>query len=140
MSTSAATPRPAGSRREDPDARRHGDEVPSITSAPESLEDDQARRMRRYLFQMGFRVVCFWGAYLASGWLRWTLVAIAVVIPYIAVILVNAGRDRVQYETSAVVPEGPKELPPLPDGARVVVVDPEPGPDPDPDPHAEEHR
>lgn len=133
MTTSAATPRPAGPRREDPDARRHRDEVPSITDAPEALEDDQARRVRRYLIQMGFRVVCFWGAYLASGWLRWSLVVIAVVIPYIAVILVNAGRDRVQYDTSAMVPDAPKELPPLAEGAHIIVVDPEPDPGPEPD-------
>lgn len=82
--------------------------------------------MRRYLIQMGFRVVCFVGAYFVTGWLRWTLIVFAVVIPYVAVILVNAGRDRVEYESSALVPEAPKELPPLPDGARVVVVDPEP--------------
>jgi hypothetical protein len=123
VSTSAATPRPG--------ARRKDEAVPSITSAPEALEADQARRMRRYLFQMGFRVVCFLGAYLASGWLRWTLVVFAVVIPYIAVILVNAGRDRVQYDTHAVVPEAPRQLPPMPEGAHVV-VDPdarETGPD-----------
>ncbi len=110
--------------------------VPSITSAPEPLADDQARRMRRYLFQMGFRVVCFLGAYLASGWLRWSLVVIAVVIPYIAVVLVNAGRDKVEYDTSIVTPGDPKQLPAAPvdlgaDGAHTVVVDPEPDPGPE---------
>lgn len=110
--------------------------VPSITSVPEPLADDQARRMRRYLFQMGFRVVCFLGAYLASGWLRWSLVVIAVVIPYIAVILVNAGRDKVSYDTSTVTPGDPKQLPAVPvdlgaDGAHIVVVDPEPDPGPE---------
>ncbi|ACZ30446.1 hypothetical protein Xcel_1415 [Xylanimonas cellulosilytica DSM 15894] len=105
--------------------------MPSITNAQEPLADDQARRMRRYLFQMGFRVVCFLGAYAASGWLRWTLVVVAVVIPYIAVILVNAGRDRAQYDVSGVVPQAPRELPAaaqdamVPDGVRVV-VDPDP--------------
>jgi len=86
--------------------------------------------MRRYLFQMGFRVVCFLGAYVASGWLRWSLVVCAVVIPYVAVILVNAGRDKAEPATSAVTPAVPTELPAVaadlgPDGARTVVVDPE---------------
>lgn len=94
--------------------------MPSITSAPEPLADDQARRARRYLMQMGFRVVCFVGAYFASGWLRWTMVAIAIVIPYVAVILVNAGRDKVEYDTSAMLPATPKELPATPDGVDVV--------------------
>ncbi|QAY64718.1 DUF3099 domain-containing protein [Xylanimonas allomyrinae] len=104
--------------------------MPSITNAPQSLADDQSRRMRRYLLQMGFRVVCFLGAYVASGWLRWTLVAFAVVIPYVAVLLVNAGRDKVEYDTSAVAPAQPRELPPARDGAVVVEhvdVDPAPG-------------
>lgn len=126
MSTNAATPRPQTRPGDGSESRRGHDEVPSITTAPESLEDDQARRMRRYLVQMGFRVVCFVGAYFVTGWLRWTLIVFAVVIPYVAVILVNAGRDRVTYESSALVPEAPKELPPLRDGAHVVVVEPEP--------------
>ena len=37
----------------------------AITSAPASLSDDQARRQRRYLIQMGARVVCFVGAIIA---------------------------------------------------------------------------
>jgi hypothetical protein len=136
VSTSAASPRQP--------ARRRDEDVPSITSAPEPLADDQARRTRRYLMQMGFRVVCFIGAYFASGWLRWTMVAIAVVIPYVAVILVNAGRDKVRYDTSAMVPDTPKELPPLPDGAVVVeqvidhVDDPDDGPADRPDDRPEE--
>ncbi len=69
-----------------------------ITSAPEALADDLARRQRRYLWQMGIRVLCF----LAAG-LLWshvpvgvslTLVAAAAVLPYVAVLLANAGRER----------------------------------------------
>jgi hypothetical protein len=86
--------------------------------------------MRRYLIQMGMRVVFFVAAYFVSGWLRWTFVIFAAVIPYIAVLLVNAGRDRVTYETSAVLPDPRRELTELPETARVVVdpdlVDPDP--------------
>jgi hypothetical protein len=88
------------------------DVVHSITTAPEALEADQARRMRRYLYQMGFRAVCFVGAVLTSGWLRWSMVVVAVVIPYLAVIVVNAGRDKVEYDVPSVTPEPPKELAP----------------------------
>ncbi|WP_230684727.1 DUF3099 domain-containing protein [Cellulomonas sp. JZ18] len=75
-----------------------GEEVHRITSAPEPLADDLARRQRRYLWQMGIRVVCF----LAAG-LLWAhvpvvvpivLMAAAVVLPYVAVLLANAGRER----------------------------------------------
>ncbi|MBF0686232.1 MAG: DUF3099 domain-containing protein [Cellulomonas sp.] len=69
-----------------------------ITSAPESLSDDLARRQRRYLWQMGVRVLCF----VAAG-LLWSHVPVAVslalitaaaVLPYVAVLLANAGRER----------------------------------------------
>lgn len=73
-------------------ARR--DESFSITGAQVSLVEDQRARTRRYLFSMGLRTVCFIGAILASGWLRWALVAGAVFLPYFAVVIANAGRKR----------------------------------------------
>jgi len=66
----------------------------SITGAQTSLSEDQRQRTRRYLISMAIRTVCFIGAIVASGWLRWTLVAAAVVLPYVAVVMANAGRRR----------------------------------------------
>jgi hypothetical protein len=86
--------------------------VPSITDAPESLADDQTRRLTRYLVQMGIRVVCILAAvFFAESWLFWVFVVGAVVLPYSAVIFANAGRDRVSYDTSPVTASGPAELP-----------------------------
>ncbi len=68
--------------------------VQSVTSAPQSNADDQGARMRRYLLAMGIRTVCFVLAIVASGWLRWSLVAAAVVLPYVAVVLANAVGPR----------------------------------------------
>lgn len=81
----------------------------SITSAREPLSDDIARRTNRYLWQMSIRVVCFVGALLVDHWTRWLLVAGAVVLPYVAVVLANAGQDRPETGFS---PVGPAELPP----------------------------
>lgn len=92
---------------------RSGEPVPSITSAPEPLADDQARRTRRYLVQMGIRVVCFLGAIAVYGrwpWLTLVLAAAAIVLPYSAVLFANAGRDQAHYDTS------PMEHPQLPPG------------------------
>ena len=50
--------------------------------------------MRKYLISMGIRVVCFVGAALTTGWLRWTLVAAAVLLPLFAVIVANAVKPR----------------------------------------------
>lgn len=111
MSNARATspgPRPSGGRRHGAD---QGAEVPSITSAPEPLEEDQARRTRRYLIQMGIRIVCFVGAVLVDVlWIRLVLVAAAVVLPYSAVLFANAGRDRVSYDTSPMVDVAPTEI------------------------------
>jgi len=66
----------------------------SITGAQTPLSEDQRLRTRRYLISMAIRTVCFIGAIVASGWLRWTLVFGAVILPYVAVIMANAGRKR----------------------------------------------
>lgn len=62
---------------------------------------DQARRERKYLIQMGVRIVCFVAAILvAPSWLTWVFAAAAIVLPYSAVLIANAGRDQAHYDTS----------------------------------------
>lgn len=68
----------------------------SITSASESHEADLNARTRKYLILMAIRMVCFVGAVFAHGWFRWTLVAGAVVLPWIAVLIANAVKRRYQ--------------------------------------------
>ncbi|HYQ74101.1 DUF3099 domain-containing protein [Cellulomonas sp.] len=79
-------------------SRRNPEPAQSITSAPEPLGADQARRARRYLIQMGIRVVCFVLAVLTWSrvplWVSLVLIVGAVVLPYIAVLFANAGRER----------------------------------------------
>lgn len=71
------------------------DEAVRITTAPESAADDLAARQRRYLISMAVRVLCFIGAVVVGpGWLRWVLVAGAVVLPYVAVVAANAQSPR----------------------------------------------
>jgi len=66
-----------------------------VSDAPEPLAVEQARRMRSYLVQMGIRVVCIALAAAVPSWpLRWVCIAAAVVLPYTAVLVANAGRDR----------------------------------------------
>jgi Protein of unknown function (DUF3099) len=62
-----------------------------ITTAASSRADDIARRQRRYVFSMGVRTACFVAAVLVGpGWLRWVLVAGALLLPYVAVVMANA--------------------------------------------------
>jgi hypothetical protein len=82
--------RPATGRGSGPAA----DEVHRITNARSSLQDDIAARNKRYMLQMSTRVVCFVGAVVVDHWTRWILVAGAVFLPYIAVVIANAGREK----------------------------------------------
>lgn len=100
----------------------HADGVVSITSAAPSLTDDVARRTRRYLIQMSVRVVCFLGAVLIDHWTRWLLLLGAVVLPYIAVLLANAGGERgpapsADLALPALPPAAPTPTPRPPAGA-----------------------
>lgn len=69
-------------------------EVFSISRVETALSEDQTGRQRRYLISMGLRSACFVGGILADGALRWALIVGAVVLPYFAVVIANAGRER----------------------------------------------
>ena len=68
-----------------------GDAV-RITTASTSSADDIAARQRRYLLAMGFRTVCFVAAiFVTLTWARVVLIVAALVLPYVAVVMANAG-------------------------------------------------
>ena len=69
-------------------------EVHRITDAGVPLSEDQAARTRRYLWAMGIRTACVLGAVLAPSPWRWVLAVGAVLLPYVAVVMANAGRER----------------------------------------------
>jgi hypothetical protein len=74
--------------------RRGGDPVHRVTSARSGVRDDVDNRARRYLVSMGIRTVCFVLAVIADGWLRWVLVLLAIILPYLSVVFANGGRER----------------------------------------------
>lgn len=84
--------------------RREQITVP-ITDARTSHSEDLQRRQRHYLGSMLLRTVCFVGAVATEGWLRWTLVAAAIFLPYIAVVLANAASRRRPDEMTPYIPE-----------------------------------
>lgn len=66
-----------------------------ITTAPSSRAEDIAARQKRYLLSMTVRTVCFVAAVLVGpGWLRWVLLAAALLLPYVAVVLANPETRR----------------------------------------------
>lgn len=95
-----------------------------ITGVRRGLAEDQSDRSRRYLISMGIRTVCFLGAVVAHGWLRWVLIVAAVVLPYLSVVFANAGRERSETLNPELylrpdplaLPDVTRELPPTDDG------------------------
>ena len=55
---------------------------------------------------MGIRTACFVAAIFVEGWIRWVCVALAAVLPLIAVLLANAGGDTRRTGASLVNAEG----------------------------------
>ncbi len=91
--------------------------VQSVTSAPESLADEQAARIKRYLLTMGVRTVCFvlaaiTGTRGAPWWVWGSFALLAVVLPYIAVVMANAVSPRSEGVTRPVTPrdDGPDQI------------------------------
>jgi len=69
------------------------DDVYDITSAPKGLSTDQSARQRRYFISMMIRTACFILTVLLPSPYRWFALAGAVTLPYIAVVIANAGRE-----------------------------------------------
>jgi hypothetical protein len=74
-------------------------EVYAITQAQRGLSVEQTARTKRYLISMGIRTACVIAAIFVPGWPRWVLIAGAVVLPYVAVVIANAGRERDGVQT-----------------------------------------
>lgn len=76
--------------------------VASVTSVPPPASEDRRNRTRNYLLTMGLRTLCFILAFFAEGWLRWTCVVLAVLLPYVAVVIANAVGPRTGTPVSTV--------------------------------------
>lgn len=90
-----------------------GDEdVFTITGAQRGLSVEQGGRTRKYLISMAIRTACVIAAIFTPGWLRWVFIAAAIALPYLAVVVANAGRENDEPGTLGVRHVGPAALPP----------------------------
>jgi len=92
--------------------KRH-EPVYRVSGVRESRTEDVRGRQRRYGISMGIRTLCFVGCVLTHGLLRIVLFVAALVLPYIAVVIANAGRSRSVDAPVAVVLPSRTQLPPL---------------------------
>lgn len=66
-------------------------EVQSATVLSLSPTEDRRKRMRAYSIAMSSRMACFVAVFFVPGWWKIVFGIGAVVLPYIAVVLANAG-------------------------------------------------
>ncbi|MEK6647761.1 MAG: DUF3099 domain-containing protein [Actinomycetota bacterium] len=71
------------------------EEIPDITSAQQGLSDDLPGRQRRYFISMMIRTAFFIAAVIVPSPYRWFCVIAAVILPYFAVVIANAGRETI---------------------------------------------
>lgn len=88
--------------------------VYQISGARRGVRDDVNSRTRRYLISMGVRSVCFVLAVVTHGWIRWVLIFLALVLPYLSVVFANGGRERIEELPDADVSRQPRAI----DGSR----------------------
>ncbi|WP_114560638.1 DUF3099 domain-containing protein [Desertihabitans aurantiacus] len=94
----------------------HDDDTPVITQASRGRSVDASRRQRNYLIMMGIRVLCFVGLWPARSNPVLVLVLLlgAVLLPYLAVLLVNAKDQRHTAATPPPEQTAPAEPAPRP--------------------------
>lgn len=80
----------------------------SISNAQVAHSEEIPGRIKRYLISMSIRTACFIGAVIAPSPFRWILLVGAILLPYIAVVMANAGQEQ-SFEPMQVV-ESQKQI------------------------------
>jgi hypothetical protein len=87
--------------------RKHDEAPVRITTATAGHSADLRHRQRRYLVSMGIRTLCFVLAVVFMGvtWLMWVFIVASFALPYVAVVMANAGSAPETGELDAVGPD-----------------------------------
>lgn len=110
--------------------KQSGGEVFRITGARQGLADDVRGRQRRYVISMSVRTVSVVLAAVLWNVERYVAIvalALGVLLPYVAVVIANAGRENTPSLPSTFVPA---PMRPVPDAAPVAGAA-DPGPEGD---------
>jgi len=79
----------------------------SITTAPIPLSADQGKRQKKYVLSMSIRTFCFILSIFLPNPYRWFTMVGAVTLPYISVVIANAGRETINRNMETL---NPKEI------------------------------
>lgn len=101
--------------------------VHRITTAGSDEPEDIASRERAYLIMMAIRFIAIVIAVVVPGFWRWVAIAAGVILPYVAVVTVNATRTRGTAADPAFWPDHKTAITSQP---TTPGVPPEPGPPP----------
>lgn len=84
---------------------KHARHAPTVTSLPQSPQDEATHRVHRYALTMGIRMACFLLMALVQpiGWWTFVFAAGAIVLPYIAVVYANTGSDSTSADVESPV-------------------------------------
>lgn len=97
-----------------------------ITDIASSRTAEIRSRERRYVIAMVFRAVCFVAATLLfHGPARWLAVAVAIMMPWLAVVLANAPAKVKVSRQAAFEPPVPREPLRLEPGREHIVIEPD---------------
>jgi DUF3099 family protein len=77
-----------------PKRRPEAPVVHSITGAAQAHSDDLDARIRRYLISMAIRTGCVILVLVIDSPVRWVFAGLAIVLPYVAVVMANAAGGR----------------------------------------------
>jgi hypothetical protein len=84
-------------------------EVYDLTSATKALSNDLSGRQKRYFISMMIRTLCFVLTVILPSPFRWFALFGAVTLPYIAVVIANAGRETIS-PSAALLSKKPRSL------------------------------
>lgn len=79
----------------------------NITDARTAHTDEMHQRLVKYSVAMGIRMVCLILIFVLDGWLKIIAVAGAVLLPWFAVIIANAGSDTTNEHAGALLDQAP---------------------------------
>lgn len=79
-------------------------EPQSVTNLGTAPEVERRSRMIRYSIAMAVRMVCIILAFVVQGWFMWVCFALAIVLPYWAVVIANShGETKATMKAESVV-------------------------------------
>ena len=77
----------------------------SVTSLDLSPEQERKQRMVRYTIAMSIRTLCIILGVISTGVLMWAFFALAIFLPYFAVVLANAQGGKSSKQSDRLAPK-----------------------------------